>query len=294
MMLSVFTPTYNRAHLLPRLYRSLLEQEIPLVWIVVDDGSEDETPELVARWQRERLIPIRYLRQGNSGKMAAHNVGIRVCDTELFLCVDSDDYLVEGSLAKALAVWESCRDLTHICGMAGYRQMVNRSGSLIPHKRFGSAGAVSLPDLLYGYRGETALFFRTDILREYPFPIYAGEKYIPEDYVYNRIGDRYGIMVLEEDIIYCRYERDGYTRNWHSHLVENPRGSALCFHDRIWRHRRLTPRHIADTVRYLALERVRGIRACTAVRTTPYPLLSRMLFPVAAGWLFMIKRCCRK
>lgn len=238
--------------------------------------------------------PHPLLRQENSGKMAAHNVGVRICDTELFLCVDSDDYLVEGSLAKALAVWESCRDLTHICGMAGYKQMVNRSGSLIPHKRFGSAETVSLLDLLYGYRGETALFFRTDILREYPFPIYAGEKYIPEDYVYNRIGDRYGIMVLEEDIIYCRYERDGYTRNWHSHLVENPRGSALCFHDRIWRHRRLTPRHIADTVRYLALERVRGIRACTAVRTTPYPLLSRILFPVAAGWLFMIKRCCRK
>lgn len=100
-MLTIFTPTYNRAHLLPNLYQSLLNQKrVDFEWLIVDDGSTDGTEELVNQWIEEAVLTIRYFRKENSGKHTAINKGVQLAKGELFLIVDSDDVLAENALKK--------------------------------------------------------------------------------------------------------------------------------------------------------------------------------------------------
>ena len=101
--LTIFTPTYNRAYTLKKLYASLIEQiNQNFEWLIVDDGSTDNTEEVVKQWVDEKKITIRYFKQRNGGKQRAHNKGVEICNTELFICVDSDDYIVKDSVDKIL------------------------------------------------------------------------------------------------------------------------------------------------------------------------------------------------
>ena len=93
--LTIFTPAYNRAYTLPTLYESLLEQTCKdFIWIIVNDGSSDNTDKVVSEWLRDNKVNIIYQKQTNQGKMAAHNTGVTMCTTEYFVCIDSDDHLV--------------------------------------------------------------------------------------------------------------------------------------------------------------------------------------------------------
>ena len=107
--LTVFTPTYNRAHTLPRTYASLSRQDCKdFVWLIIDDGSTDDTRALVEAWQtQEHSFEIRYLYKENGGMHTAHNVAYEVIDTELNVCIDSDDCLAPGAVRKILAKWDS-------------------------------------------------------------------------------------------------------------------------------------------------------------------------------------------
>ena len=106
-LITIFTPTYNRANFLPRLYESLKRQtRKDFVWLVVDDGSIDNTRDLIKSWMGEHIIDIRYIFKENGGKMRAHNVGVQECETELFMCLDSDDYLTDNALERVV-YWES-------------------------------------------------------------------------------------------------------------------------------------------------------------------------------------------
>ena len=108
-MLTIFTPTYNRRHILPRLYDSLCAQTSKdFVWLVVDDGSTDQTFELFEEWQKEKKINISFYQQKNQGKSVAMNKGINECKTKLFTCVDSDDYLVNEAVNSILDTWMHC------------------------------------------------------------------------------------------------------------------------------------------------------------------------------------------
>ena len=99
--LTIFTPTYNRAYCLPELYESLLVQnKEDFVWMVVDDGSTDETKKIIDKWICDGKINIIYIYQQNSGKMSAHNRAVKECNTELFMCLDSDDKLTDGAVHK--------------------------------------------------------------------------------------------------------------------------------------------------------------------------------------------------
>ena len=90
--LTVFTPTFNRAGLLPRLYASLVGQTCDdFEWLVVDDGSTDGTAALVKSWQREGRLTVRLLQKSNGGMHTAHNAAYATIETELCVCIDSDD-----------------------------------------------------------------------------------------------------------------------------------------------------------------------------------------------------------
>lgn len=111
-ILTIFTPAYNRAHTLPRTYESLCCQNCKdFIWLIVDDGSTDNTAELVQEWQeRDNGFEIHYIYKENGGMHTAHNTAYANIHTELNICIDSDDMLAEGAVEKILNKWEEVKD----------------------------------------------------------------------------------------------------------------------------------------------------------------------------------------
>ena len=222
--LAVFTPTYNRAYIIGNLYKSLLAQTSEdFCWIVVDDGSSDNTEQLIASFISENRIPIRYIKQENGGKQRAHNTGVDACDNELFFCVDSDDALVPTAVEDVLSLWQRVKardDVAGIIAMRGHSE-AKPMGTWIPE----NLDYTTMWDLYYRHhhRGDTALVYRTDILRKYPYIVEPGEKFIGETYVYHQIDQSYRLAVLHKVIWICEYLPDGYTKHVRKITRENPR-----------------------------------------------------------------------
>ena len=228
--LTIFTPTYNRINTLPRLYRSLCRQtDKSFQWLIIDDGSTDNTAILVKEWMRSSDFSITYCYQQNQGKMAAYNYALKKTTSELFFCVDSDDYLVDDAVRL---INEKASDYhflnKNIAGIVAYKgnDKGNLTGSTFP-------AGIQTSELrnLYksGFTGETSLIFKTNIAKKYTFPIIATEKFVSEMYVYNQIDDTYLLMIFPEVLTICQYQDDGYTRNLYNLIKNNPMGWALVY-----------------------------------------------------------------
>ena len=223
--LTIFTPTYNRGYIIGELYRSLLAQTCrDFCWLVVDDGSTDDTAELIASFAREGKIEITYLRQENGGKQRAHNAGVAACATELFFCVDSDDTLTPTAVEDVLELWARRRSDPRVAGIIAMR---GRSATEPLGTRFPDGlETTTMWDLYYKlhHRGDTALVYRTDVLRAYPYEVAPGEKFIAETSVYHQIDQSYVLAVLPEVIWICAYLPDGYTAHVREVTRQNPVG----------------------------------------------------------------------
>lgn len=231
--LTVFTPTYNRRELLKRVYDSLLNQTVKdFVWLIVDDGSTDDTRSLVMEWIDSAKITIRYEYCENGGKMRAHNRGVRLCDTQLFVCLDSDDYFVPDAVESLLAAWDNALECIgkETTDMWGAPLAGRKLGGIVAHKGTSEtklltecdfpkgktadnyASFTGLFDLyLHGFKGETTLMFTTEALHENMFPEIKGEKYVPEDYIYDKIDRVCVLAVLDKIITVCEIVSEGYT-----------------------------------------------------------------------------------
>ncbi len=237
MLLTVFTPTYNRRELLGRVYQSLLVQtDLNFIWLIVDDGSTDDTGMLVQEWMQEGRITIEYLYRENGGKMRAHNTGVANCRTELFMCLDSDDYLPENAVELITAAWrqteeDTVQDAGQVCGIVAHK---GRSATeILTGGEFADVKYTTLQGLYRkGFSGETTLVFRTDILRRFPFPEIDGEKYVPEDYIYDRIDKEYVLRVLPRILTICELVTSGYTDSVERLRDENPQAWLLYYGQR--------------------------------------------------------------
>jgi len=227
--ITVFTPTYNRGYILSRCYESLKRQTCDdFEWLIVDDGSDDNTFELVAGWIGECIVEIRYFSQINGGKQRAHNYGVDLCGTELFICVDSDDYLTDNAIEVLLSHWEKIKNQNNICGIAsvkGFAQNNPIGGYFFPENIKKS----TLLDLYrkYKFKGEAALLYRSDILKQFKFDVASGEKFIGETYIYSQIDQKYELSLLPEILNICEYLPDGYTKNKRKLLKNNPVGYMI-------------------------------------------------------------------
>lgn len=226
-LLTIFTPTYNRAYILPELYHSLCkEPSDSFIWLIVDDGSTDNTQELVENWQRENLIEIVYFKQENGGKMRAHNKGVELCTTPLFFCIDSDDQIATGAVEKILETHQTLRDDEFLCGIVAKKLIINKLASKdLPDKKRSTLHNIYAS----GFKGDTSLVFKTDVLKEFPFPEIEGEKFVTEGYVYDQIDQKYELLILNEYLMRCEYQEDGYTFNADSLYLKYPKGWALYF-----------------------------------------------------------------
>ncbi|MBO4905028.1 MAG: glycosyltransferase family 2 protein [Lachnospiraceae bacterium] len=235
MRLTVFTPTYNRRELLARAYESLKRQTSKdFEWLIVDDGSTDNTDDYVKAWIDEGIVPIRYHYRENGGKMRAHNTGVSLTQTELFMCLDSDDYLTDTAVADMLGAYDSA-------ATAGSDKPV---GGVVAHKGQSETallGAKEFPDVktstlyglyLKGFSGETTLMYETALLRRFPFPEIEGEKYVPEDYIYDKIDEICVLAVLPRIVTVCEIVNDGYTDSVRKLRRENVNAWYLYFEQR--------------------------------------------------------------
>jgi len=229
---SVFTPTYNRAHLLPRVYQSLREQTWKdFEWIVVDDGSKDNTPEVVHQYHSTADFTIRYYRQPNSGKHVAINRAIEVADGQLFVILDDDDWLHPLALERMWNHWNSIPEpeRSQFAGLVGlYAYADGRIvGTPFPQDTIDS-NAVEIRTI-YGAQGDKFGMHVTDVLREYPFPVNLG-RFVPEGLIWNRIALSYKERYVNEVFAFKEYQPDGLSAR--SVLLRARSPAAACLYYR--------------------------------------------------------------
>ena len=228
MKLTIFTPTYNRAYIIEQLYRSLQRQTCyDFEWLVVDDGSVDDTKSVFAKWvEEEKRFPIRYYQKENGGKHCAINRGLDLAQGELFYIVDSDDYLADDAVEKIIR-WsdEATREATY-CGFAGNMDSVPQGAM---NRKFDGGYFDGTALDRYGIvDGERAMVFYTDIHRKYYYPEFDNEKFITEAVVWNRMAaDGYRIRYYNDIICLFEYQEDGLTKAGNRLFLNNPRGYGL-------------------------------------------------------------------
>lgn len=240
MRITVFTPTYNRAYIIENLYRSLQRQTfVNFEWLVVDDGSTDNTKQLFEQWiKEENLFSIRYYRKENGGKHRAINYALDRAYGELFFTVDSDDYLTSDALEK-VDIWEkSIINKIEFCGIAG-----NLGSSIFQtiNPKFRSKYVEKTLLGRYCYKesgefvlsGERAIIFYTEIHKKYKYPEFTGEKFMTEAVTWNRMAnDRYKVRFYNDIICIYKYLDDGLTQAGSTLFLKNPYGYGLWLKER--------------------------------------------------------------
>ena len=231
--ITILTPAYNRASLLPRLFDSLLRQtNKAFEWIVVDDGSTDDTREVVANLKEKcgGAFPMGYVYKANGGKHMAINIGAERARGELLFIADSDDLLTDDALETVANSWHDISDDKSFAGIAGLditmdtREVI---GSGLPQEHI-DCNAI---DIRYRHHvtGDMKEVFRTEVLREFPFPEFAGERFCPEQLVWFRMARRYRLRYINKPIYIADYQPDGITAGITRARMRNPSASMLTY-----------------------------------------------------------------
>ncbi|GGC88401.1 sugar transferase [Flavobacterium lutivivi] len=225
-LLTIFTPTYNRAYCLHQLYESLVGQtNKDFLWLVIDDGSSDNTYDLVQSWIAQNKIEIQYIKQENQGMHGGHNTAYKNIKTELNTCIDSDDYMPNDAVDKIIKTWDRRDKSMDTCGIIGLDAYKDNRivGTKIPDE----VKYASLNELYskYKIKGDKKVVLQTEIVKKYPaYPIFTNERFVPLGILYTLIGNDY-VSICSNDV-YCivEYLPDGSSRNIFRQYKKNPLG----------------------------------------------------------------------
>lgn len=228
--ITIFTPIYNRARKLEQLYQSLLDQtDKEFMWIIVDDGSTDDSSSVIEMIVQERRLDVITYRQENQGKHVAHNIGVNLCNTFLFVCVDSDDTLVPEAVETIKRFFcEKNNELLQstVAGVIAWKGYTTQ-------EKIGeypdTLASCSLRELYSQHKmsGDTMLIFKTDVIRKYPFPQFIGENFLRESISYDAIDREYKYLILDKILYIAMYNDDGLSKNASSLELRSPNGAAL-------------------------------------------------------------------
>lgn len=228
-MLTIITPTYNREGGIERLWKSLISQTNKnFDWLVVDDGSTDNTGELIERLKHESDFLIRYVYKSNGGKHTALNMGIKTIESDLTFIVDSDDYLTEDAVDSIIEIHKKYQGQNEICGyvfLRGFPDGKVNGKQFISDEMIGSYIDVRINS--HDTHSDKAEVFYTRCLKEFPFPEYPGEKFLGEDIVWVRMGRKYQMVHINKVIYVGNYLEGGLTTNRRKHNIASPVG---CMH----------------------------------------------------------------
>jgi glycosyltransferase involved in cell wall biosynthesis len=250
--------------------------------LIIDDGSTDNTQDLIDLWLREAKIPIRFYRTNNGGKQKAHNFAVTVAESELFICLDSDDILAENAIEFIKFEWKKKQG--DVAGIVAYKCNLD-TGELLSTE-FPKIGLTKLGDIYrLGFVGETALVYRVDILQKCLYPNIPGEFYMPDSYVYENIDRDYDLIVLPKILEICRYMSDGTSVNMYKTHKNNPIGYAKYYNQKSMLANSYLERYFS-IIHYIAFSLLAGTeRVC---RNSHFQIITALLFP--AGLLLFLSK----
>ncbi|KPL93150.1 glycosyltransferase family 2 protein [Vibrio splendidus] len=230
MKISVFTPTYNRSESLARLYCSLKNQTYKnFTWVIVDDGSKDNTKQLVSEWISENLLDIAYYHQPNSGKQRAYNVGIEQSKGDLFICIDSDDIYLEHAFERIVNVWSGIQKKNEYIAIS---YLSKTFGQKLIGTKFPNDVTDEYHFNMHNYynvKGDKGMAFDLKKLKRFVFPVFPNEKFMTEALLYNRMSLKYKTRYINEELEVKEYMNDGLSSKYLSLLINNPCSSALYY-----------------------------------------------------------------
>lgn len=225
-LVTVLTPTYNRAGGIQRLYQSLCAQtDKEFKWLIVDDGSTDNTKTVISEYAAVSDFSITYVNKKNGGKHTAINVGVRQINTPLTFIVDSDDSLAADAIAIIRTYWEKYKEHSELCGLSFLRMFQDgtiNGKEFVPNELIASyiESRVNADDT----HSDKAEVFVTRCLKEFPFPEYPNEKFLGEDIVWIRMARKYSMVHINKPIYVGEYQNDGLTKNRRRHNIKTPVG----------------------------------------------------------------------
>lgn len=239
-ILTIYTATYNREALLPRVYESLCRQSSKdFKWLVIDDGSTDNTRALVEGWIAEDKLDMSYVYKENGGIHTVRDMAYQMVDTELVGSIDSDDYAMDDMVKDILSLWiEKGGD--EVGGIIARNRFLNHEiKSEFPQK-----DRLTYQELYfqYGYTGDCNLVFYTDMIRRTPpSPVFQGEKLVAESWKYIQLPE-IPLLLLDKEVIVKEYQEQGYSTNVRKYIFANLNGwretkRQYMIHSRHWKPR---------------------------------------------------------
>ena len=258
-MITIFTPTYNRAYIIENVYKSLQKQTFKdFEWLVVDDGSTDNTETLFEAWKKEdNFFKIKYYKTKNGGKHRAINTGVKYAEGNMFFIVDSDDYILENALEK-VNKWVKTLDgnVDAFCGIVGNRgkNLKDIWGTTFEGYKLDSTYIDSIKNNITGDKAE--IYF-TDILRKNKFPEFEGENFIQEGALWFELANQgYKLRYFNEIIYITEYLEDGLSANPTRMWEENPQGFAYVLNQQVKYYKKNILRQMSNyNVYYNAVKR---------------------------------------
>ena len=284
--LTIFTPAYNRAYTLHLGYEALLRQTSKdFEWLIIDDGSTDNTRELVESWIAENKIPIRYHYQENQGMHGAHNTAYRLINTELNTCIDSDDYMPDDAVEKIIAFWRKYGS-KQVAGIVGLD--ADFEGKLIGTPFKENNVPIRLSHFYnQGGKGDKKYVYRSDIICNYPeYPIFQGEKYVSLGYKYELIEQDYPVLAMNEVLVNVEYRPDGSSLNMYRQYIKNPQGFAFI---------RKSSMQLAPTAKRRFMEAIHYVSSSLILKNkrflqeSPRKLLTLCAIPFGIAWYLYIQ-----
>lgn len=226
MYVTIVTPTYNRGETLKNLYESLLEQTCKdFKWLIVDDGSIDNTENIVGSFIKENKVNIQYIKKINGGKHTALNYGIKEVNTDLVFIVDSDDWLTKDAIKKIGDTHSKYKLNDDICGYSFLRAFSNGNinGKILEEDEV-IESYINVRIKGKDTNSDKAEVWKTKNLREYPFPEFENEKFLGEDVVWVKLAFKYKMVFLKQVIYISEYLDDGLTKNRRINNIKSPKG----------------------------------------------------------------------
>lgn len=281
--LTIFTPAYNRAHTLGRTYDSLCKQSCKdFEWLIVDDGSTDNTRQLVEEWICENKIAIRYIYQENQGMHGAHNTAYKHIHTELNTCIDSDDWMPYDAVEIIVNTWkkDGSSNLSGLVGLDIYEDGNVIGTKFPPEKKFVKVGEF----YEQGGEGDKKLVYRTDIINSVPeYPIFKGEKYLGLAYKYLLVEEKYEMLAVNKPMVIVDYQLDGSSYNMYRQYWNNPQGWMF--------YRKFEMKHASSIFRKIKLS-IHYISSCIRAKkayqilNNPQPVLTFFCLPIGIAFYF--------
>lgn len=231
--ITFFTPTYNRAYILPQLYQSLLIQKnFNFEWLIIDDGSTDHTEELVKQWaKKNEKFKIQYCKTANGGKPRAINKAVELVKSPYIFIIDSDDYLTDDAVEFLLDKIKEIDESNEFAGIGVMRG--NNEKSPLGNPLFldlSYVDATNLERKKHGLNFDCNELYKVEILKKFPFKVWKGELFSPEEIVLNEIAlHGYKVRWYNKIGVISEYLNDGLTKNSFDLIKNNPMGYAMAF-----------------------------------------------------------------